>query len=155
MGVELHIACEACRSWAWLGSAKSWKWSGFQVGNAAVVGWLVDHAHAYATPGCLELWRGDGDLPPWDADPSAWKEDERSLGVKLAGRAPAISSSLDAGGLRWVKTLWLRCERCGGERAVALTGDHVALVVEGTALADWLFDHTAPACSLTGWLSAT
>ena len=60
MGVELHIGCDSCRNWAWLGSAKPHKWQGFQVGNEVVASWLVAHAHIDAASSTdLELWRDD------------------------------------------------------------------------------------------------
>lgn len=155
MGVELEIACTACRCWAWLGSAKSIKWKGFQVGNEIVADWLVEHAHKHAAPGWLELWQSDGELPPWEIDPGTWKEDARSLGVTMADRVPGVTPGLDWEAVQWAKALWLMCARCGGEHRVAQIGSHAAQLVDGAAMAEWLLDHAAPACSLTIWLSAT
>ena len=44
MGVEWDMACVGCRSFAWLGSMKPFKWGGFQVGNACFTELLSLHA---------------------------------------------------------------------------------------------------------------
>ena len=78
MGVEWDMACVGCRSFAWLGSMKPFKWGGFQVGNACFTELLSLHAG----PNCGLIVTSDALAfeVPWehDSDASGFREDLRS-----------------------------------------------------------------------------
>lgn len=153
MGVELSIGCTACRTWIWVGSAKADKWQGFQVGNLAVLEWFLEHAHGEAA---LLVYRGDGEPAPWDTSPDAWSEDERSLGVAMAGRPPGARSRLDRRAVGWANTLWLRCTRCrDADRAVATLFEGTVIPTHPAQTAEWIFEHSAPECQLCSWPART
>lgn len=44
MGVELKSACSTCKEIFWLGSAKPYKWLGFQFGNRQAFSWFARHS---------------------------------------------------------------------------------------------------------------
>ena len=44
MGIELKSACSTCEEIFWLGSAKAYKWLGFQFGNRQVFSWFARHS---------------------------------------------------------------------------------------------------------------
>ena len=46
MGIELQSACSTCKEIFWLGSAKPYKWLGFQFGNRQAFSWFVRHSQA-------------------------------------------------------------------------------------------------------------
>lgn len=78
MGVEWDMACVGCRSFAWLGSMKPFKWSGFQVGNGPFTELLSLHAG----PECGLIVTSDALAfeVPWehDSDACGFREDLRS-----------------------------------------------------------------------------
>ena len=149
MGVELHIGCDSCRNWAWLGSAKPHKWQGFQVGNEVVASWLVAHAHIDAASSTdLELWRDDGPEAPWTLDAKAWTEDERSLGVN-AGALSADIAQEATWSFDQATALWLSCSRCSEKRVAVRIFKRTAVLEGATELAAWMLQHAAPSCALT------
>ncbi len=83
MGVETEIGCLGCKKYIWLGSAKSMKWKGFQVGNEYAYHFFKSHSN---NENCNLLYVYDDPyedrLIPWDEESSAydeWEEDIVSL----------------------------------------------------------------------------
>lgn len=73
MGIDVESACSTCKEIFWLGSAKEYKWSGFQFGNRQVFSWFARHAH----PNCKVFIGNDhGSLYLWKADLT---EEQRKL----------------------------------------------------------------------------
>ncbi len=77
MGVEWSIGCKKCKTHIWLGSQKSFKWGGFQIGDKIAKRFLSLHANCNNLDGNL-LLINDGTIQvPWEADEerNEWKED--------------------------------------------------------------------------------